>query len=1206
MFWARGKVVVRESGAGVPDLVVVLYDLDPRTVLDEVGQLSRTVHAVDLWNGIQGDRLGSVVTDLNGQFELSLDGKDSQIRNSEKRPDLLLLVTAPEQADEDHCPAVLHVSCVRENARRQESFVIWVPAAVLEDAGIPVPIARRRPTAVPRDILWRIHDEQDRELEVRHGLREMVQHRLARTRQQRDLAARALPSPVPLLSSISQSVRQSVNYVDPGSSIEQATGRVITRAAEGRFNASGFTRTAVLSLTSDQRSRLTDASGQLRQDLTSQDLAGLMLTQRNPAADSPTDLVRLTPFHLCRPRRQPDEDCNHSPAVPAGAGTAQPITAPAAPDGSSLTVNDLPQFLSRLLSTVSAPEGLARLEAAGRALPQDVQSVVDSFQLRGGPADQPAFYEFHNLHIAFEHVWREAFDEDLFYLIRQTYQVIEELGGNPDGAVANNSIQALCTEGEDTETAMRVDPPVEVIQTFKLTAEQWAALSLQLQSALAGLAQQYLAALDSLQSAVAQLGTAPTPANAFAAVKAAMARQALTHVRRSSASIVHYADSQRTAKTPAYDRLHTLVQELSQRLKEGRHAFTIYAADPQQRSVNYGLLVTYRQRWEPLTYQVGELLKTIPLAPKETRKFRKKVTTKRRRAEREVENNLKSRRDERSETWRFESDVIQKANARTNFQLSAEADFDLVVASGKSRAAFEKDDAAVSEEVKKEFREAVIKAAEDLKRERTVEINTEDTGEDEGEESGEILNPNDELPVTFLFYELQRRYRISEQIHRLRPVILVAQEVPAPHEITEAWLVAHDWILRRVILDDSFTPALNYLSTRLPGDEFALEQLRRTMELQRQVVEHLKEEVTAIREQAGQRYAALERSIQRRADVIEEEEGEGFVESVTEFWSGSSGESEEAARIREEASRDAHERAAKEEKELRARLEREITALNAATEAYTQALRQHLNTKAQIVRLQVHIKDNILYYMHAIWNHEPPDQRFFRLHAVPVPELSGTVTYAARQSSATNTQPQLGTTPIELDAQVVLDLPLQWTTLTEVADLDTLLGFKGNYMIFPLKTGNALTEFMMAPYVDSALDLHDPDELGNWTLEEFAEYVCCLRHHFGDGFDSFRDSLRQQYRRLLSQPRRTSDEITVPTGSLYIEALPGAYPILEDFKLLHRAADVLKVRAEIRKAELENLRKAARLLSDEYDDPDVDRRIIVEGHPNTIVAPDGN
>ena len=40
------------------------------------------------------------------------------------------------------------------------------------------------------------------------------------------------------------------------------------------------------------------------------------------------------------------------------------------------------------------------------------------------------------------------------------------------------------------------------------------------------------------------------------------------------------------------------------------YRFTIFAPN----TVNFGLLVTYRQAWRPITYQVGRLVKTIPLA----------------------------------------------------------------------------------------------------------------------------------------------------------------------------------------------------------------------------------------------------------------------------------------------------------------------------------------------------------------------------------------------------------------------------------------------------------------------------------------------------------------------------------------------------------------------------------------------------------------
>jgi hypothetical protein len=71
----------------------------------------------------------------------------------------------------------------------------------------------------------------------------------------------------------------------------------------------------------------------------------------------------------------------------------------------------------------------------------------------------------------------------------------------------------------------------------------------------------------------------------------------------------------------------------------------------------------------------------------------------------------------------------------------------------------------------------------------------------------------------------------------------------------------------------------------------------------------------------------------------------------------------------------------------------------------------------------------------------------------------------------------------------------------------------------------------------------------------------------------------------------------VPTGSLFIEALVDQNPILEDFKLKHRELDVFDVNEKVRKAGLENIRLAARLLNDERGDPDIDKKILVEGIP---------
>ena len=87
--------------------------------------------------------------------------------------------------------------------------------------------------------------------------------------------------------------------------------------------------------------------------------------------------------------------------------------------------------------------------------------------------------------------------------------------------------------------------------------------------------------------------------------------------------------------------------------------------------------------------------------------------------------------------------------------------------------------------------------------------------------------------------------------------------------------------------------------------------------------------------------------------------------------------------------------------------------------------------------------------------------------------------------------------------------------------------------------------------------------------------------------------------RLLSS--QNPEMVIVPSNSLYIEALPGTHPLLEDFKLIHRAIDVKKAQAEARHAELENLRLAARLAEGQHGDPDIEKVVVVGGGKNVTV-----
>ena len=114
----------------------------------------------------------------------------------------------------------------------------------------------------------------------------------------------------------------------------------------------------------------------------------------------------------------------------------------------------------------------------------------------------------------------------------------------------------------------------------------------------------------------------------------------------------------------------------------------------------------------------------------------------------------------------------------------------------------------------------------------------------------------------------------------------------------------------------------------------------------------------------------------------------GVATDLGGFLFGGGGDGDEGpGTSRQDALKETLQNTADEARDLLVRLEREVTALNALTEAYSKALSEHLNHMTQVARLRMHVADFLLYYLQAKWTYEPADQRLFRLHQVPVPTL---------------------------------------------------------------------------------------------------------------------------------------------------------------------------------------------------------------------------
>lgn len=651
-----------------------------------------------------------------------------------------------------------------------------------------------------------------------------------------------------------------------------------------------------------------------------------------------------------------------------------------------------------------------------------------------------------------------------------------------------------------------------------------------------------------------------------------------------------------------FEDLKNLLRELDAILAE-RYHFDVFAPD----SINFGLLLNYRQRWEPQSYQVGNLVSTIPLAPQETRRYTTKTVVKRSRSTKEINDSVRTGKNDSSETGRTDAEIVERAKHQTNFQANIAGSYgndNLWKASASAQ--FNRDKGTESAQTKREFHELVVKAAQEYRDEHRMEISTEESREEETTSYREIRNPNDELTVTYLFYELQRRYLVDEALHRVTPVIFVANEVPGPDQIDQAWILRHDWIIKRAILDDSFLPALEYVSANYTAENVELQVLWLGVEQQKRVVDKISQQVAVATTALDAATMGLESAQDGQIAGLNSAEQKAFVKSffdplgITQVAQGGDGNKE---RARLDFAKDAMNRAQAKVNQLMADLKGETTAFQVAVDKYTAAATKHFGMLADIERLRIHVKDNIIHYMQAIWTYEPPDQRYFRLYNLDVPMFGtgGPVTVRRAPGLAQFDKARPG---LDVNLPPPSLLPEEETAkLHQVADLETLIGFKGNYMIFPLTDFNYMTWFLVHQYISldelTGVTAKDPHEVGSLDIPKLQAMMASIHAGNADSFDANRDLFEQMMFELLS--KADPEMLIVPSNSLYIEALPGTHPLLEDFKLIHRAIDVKRAQAEARKAELENLRLGARLAEGELGDPDIDKMVVVGRGQNVTV-----
>jgi hypothetical protein len=856
----------------------------------------------------------------------------------------------------------------------------------------------------------------------------------------------------------------------------------------------------------------------------------------------------------------------------------------------------------------------------------DPSSTSPPFELSTGAADAESYHDFFRLQIAFEDVWAELLDPTIGPTGKQAYALWDALmDQGPDSSPAQDRrkrfLSGFLPAQPDDITG--VDELKTFLDNLKIQLGITAAAPVstvpseitQLRDAVADtlrgctmlLSDINWAGVGGWQDAGKWLNeVSGLNDNPFGDDLAEFPGVHRGEVFKRILDRIQSWTPSPTPATPAlpevtFPDLGKLLRELDSSLRE-KYRFDVFAPA----SINYGLLLNYRQRWEPQSYQVGNLVSTIPLAPQETRRYTTKNVVKQTRNVKEINDSLRSGKDESADTWRVDAEIVDRAKNQTSFQANAAGSYgndNLYKISAEMQR--RTDQAVESAQTKREFHESVVKSAQEYRNEHRLEISTEETREDETTSFREIRNPNDELTVTYLFYELQRRYLVDESLHKATPVVLVANDVPAPHEVDQGWILRHDWILKRTILDDSFLPALEYLAADYTGAELALQTLGLAVEQQKSVVDRISQQVQAANQSLDTAMLGLQTA--ESQEVQDQQKAEtlalvkSFFDPLNITQTGKVDGNSDRARV--DFAKDALNRAQAKVNQLVSDLKTETTALQTAIDKYVAAATKHFSMLAEIDRLRIHVKDNIIYYMQAIWTYEPADQRYFRLYNLDVPVFghNTTVNFKAESRGLASMDPSYRSMSIAFPPPTLLDQP---TKLHQVADLETLLGFKGNYMIFPVTNfDNYLVWYMMQHYINiddlTGVTAADPEPGANYTLDELKAAKEHIRAKDWNSFASNDADFEEIMLRLLS--KQTPEMVIVPSNSLYIEALPGTHPLLEDFKLIHRAIDVKRAQAEARKAELENLRLGARLANDELGDPDIDKVVLVENGQPIIV-----
>ena len=679
-------------------------------------------------------------------------------------------------------------------------------------------------------------------------------------------------------------------------------------------------------------------------------------------------------------------------------------------------------------------------------------------------------------------------------------------------------------------------------------------------------------------------------------------------------------------------------------------------------SVNFGLQVIYRQSWIPLGTQPGEIVRTLPLGPKQSEKISFKVV-RRTKATRQAEiaTSIETA-TESSAATKDSSEVIQEASEKFNWHAEATANASWGWGSASVTAGAGGENASSSKDTKSRLNETMEKTASKIRKDTKIIVSTETEETTELSQASEITNPNDDIAVTYIYHRLQRQYEIRTYLSEVNQVVFIAERIPAPDEINGPWIRRYDWIIAKELLDESFRSDLDVIRNHEREDNKEIKEL----------------------DDVDPRIRGLMETISGTGSTTPGAPTPGIPDykslpgKIPDLF-----QNQQAAYERE--------------------LERK-RAKYAEKEQYRRSVR----------RMRAHIYDNILHYCRAIWSSEDPDARILRYQQIRIPIKWE---FAATGSGPHSVQGYF--------VPAVTDFEQDTAPLADLVNPAGPIGFAGNYAVFYLKESNRwsslieMLSIIQSPFlvfdveierdnIDPAIDLRaavsdniagpgrfrctygidangspklsiyelrdgnnwvfirdilikdessivflsirlwisgitafvdsdtfeivvttqqcleDPElKALRWSIPPLADdkkatffsptVISAMREYFTDIYLAFEGSdyaiswekSSVDQRSVLENRyydyilrNRHTRRIMIDTNNLLLKREVDGATTLEPFKGLHRVIDVLKAYEELKKISLENERKRARLDTDQLGDPDIEKVTVVASVPS--------